>query len=478
MTAAPHTSSAGARGSIPRYWDSLDFEALWREFPPAPEYFDGVYKASRDELQALQEKRFLAQVERGWQIPFYQKHWGKAGIRRGDIRSLEQLRDLPPFSVHDLRDALAHNPPWGDLSGLDPLTDAPLPLVLQTSGGTTGLPRPMLYSPRDREVMNIITGRRLAMQGVRPFDLVQVVLSTGLSNGGFLAREGIWKYSGAVPVMTGSGAQTPSRRQIEIMRAWKTNVLVGFSAYLRKLALVARDEMGIDPRTLGVKSLIAHLGLEDRAALEELWGAPVYDTFGANEFGSIASDCEHRSGMHVFEDAFVAEVIDIDTGEQVHEAGQRGVMYLTTLFKHVAPMIRFNTNDITSWVGGAPCPCGSCHRRISKLFGRADNMVKLRGTNLFPEAVGALVAEHAATNGEFVCVVAKDSQGREEMTVMFELSAPADEAVRTQVEAELALRIKEALGVKLILEAAAAGELDPLTGLSSTSKIRRLIDRR
>nr|WP_236589520.1 hypothetical protein [Ramlibacter aurantiacus] len=105
-------------------------------------------------------------------------------------------------------------------------------------------------------------------------------------------------------------------------------------------------------------------------------------------------------------------------------------------------------------------------------------MVKLRGTNLFPEAVGALVAEHAATNGEFVCVVAKDSQGREEMTVMFELSAPADEAVRTQVEAELALRIKEALGVKLILEAAAAGELDPLTGLSSTSKIRRLIDRR
>jgi phenylacetate-CoA ligase len=315
------------------------------------------------------------------------------------------------------------------------------------------------------------------MQGVRPFDLVQVVLSTGLTNGGFLAREGIWKYSGAVPVMTGSGAQTPSRRQIEIMRAWKTNVLVGFSAYLRKLGLVARDEMGIDPRELGVKSLVAHLGLEDRESLEQLWGAPVYDTYGANEFGSIASDCEHRSGMHVFEDAIVAEVIDADTGREA-EPGARGVVHLTTLFKHVAPMIRFNTNDVSAWVDGPPCPCGSCNRRISKLFGRADNMVKLRGTNLFPEAVGALVGEHASANGEYICVVDKDANGREDMEVMFEFGMPVDASTRAQVESELTQRIKEALGVKLVLKGVAPGELDPLTGLSATSKIRRLIDRR
>jgi phenylacetate-CoA ligase len=254
-------------------------------------------------------------------------------------------------------------------------------------------------------------------------------------------------------------------------------VLVGFPAYLRNLALVARDELGIDPRELGIKSLIAHLGLEDRTALEELWGAPAYDTYGANEFGSIAADCEHKSGMHVFEDAFVAEIVESGSGRAVPE-GERGVVYLTTLFKHVAPMIRFNTNDISAWVEGPPCACGSTHRRISKIFGRADNMVKLRGTNIFPEAVGAVVAAHALANGEYVCIVERDTEGREDMAVQFEFLAAVDAAQKARTEAELATRLKEALGVKLRLQGVPAGELDALTGLSSTSKIRRLIDRR
>jgi len=428
----------------------------------------------------LQERRLLDQIERGWEIPFYQRHWTKAGMSRGDVRSLDDLQHIPAFSVHDLRDSIAHNPPWGDFLGIDPLTDDPMPLVLQTSGGTTGLPRAMMYSPRDREVMNIITGRRLYMQGVRPFDLVQVVLSTGLTNGGFLAREGIWKYTGAVPVMTGSGAQTPTRRQIEIMKAWKTNFLVGFSAYLRNMATVARDELNIDPRSLGLKGLIAHLGTEDRATLEDLWGAPVYDTYGTNEFGSIASDCAQRSGMHVFEDAFIAEINDAATMRAV-EPGERGVLYVTSLFKHAAPMIRFNTNDVSSWVTGPACACGGTHRRISKIFGRSDNMVKLRGTNVFPEAIGAVIAEHPASNGEYVCVVERDAvSGREDMSVMFELRGDASSIADADVDAvqQLTARLKEAVGVKLRLKAVPAGELDALTGLSKTSKIRRLIDKR
>jgi len=122
--------------------------------------------------------------------------------------------------------------------------------------------------------MNIVTGRRLALQGVRPFDRLQVTLSLGLPNGGMLVREGIQKYTGAIPVMTGSGAQTPTRRQIELLRAWKTTHLIGFPAYLRHMALVARDELGLDPASFGVRGLIVHLGAEDRAALEALWGAP------------------------------------------------------------------------------------------------------------------------------------------------------------------------------------------------------------
>ncbi len=472
---AKNFSGKAAQVPIPRYWDSLDFPRLWEEFPPAPEYFDTTYKLSTDELRSLQEKRFLQQMARGWEIPFYQRHWAKAGMAAGDIRSLNDLASVPPFSVHDLRESIAKNPPWGDLMGIDPLSDRPMPMVLQTSGGTTGLPRAMIYSPRDREVMNIITGRRLFMQGVRPFDLIQVVLSTGLTNGGFLAREGIWKYTGAVPIMTGSGAQTPTRRQLEIMMAWKTNFVVGFSAYLRNLALVARDELKVDPRSFGLKGLVAHLGVEERAALEELWGAPVYDTYGTNEFGSIAADCEHRSGMHVFEDALLVEILDADTRAPVNKA-DRGVMHVTSLFKYAAPMIRFNTNDISSWVRGGPCACGGTHRRISKIFGRADNMVKLRGTNIFPEAVGALVEQHPAANGEYVCIVEGDATGRDDMTVMIELGSQPNSP--QLVEQELASRFKEALGVKLIVKAVPAGALDEMTGLSKSSKIRRLIDKR
>ena len=457
---------------IPRYHQALDFEALWREFPPPPDYFSGTYRLSRDQMRAMQEQRFLRQMERAWQVPFYRRHWSAAGMEPGDIRGLDDLARIPPFSVHDMRESAGNDPPWADYIGIDPAEHAPLPLILQTSGGTTGLPRPMIFTPRDREVMNIITGRRLYMQGVRPFDLVQVALSMGLTNGGVLAREGIWKYTGAVPVMTGSGAQTPTRRQIELIKAWKAKFLIGFPAYLRHMGLVARDELKLDPRELPVKGLIVHLGTDDRAALEALWGADVYDTYGCNECGTMAAECGHKSGMHVFEDAFVLEVNDPET-LQPRSEGERGVVFITTLFKYAAPMIRYNMNDVTS-VAAGECACGCVHRRITKIFGRSDNMVKLRGVNVFPEAIGAIVSEDARTNGEYVCVLESAEGGRESMTVMVET---ADQSMPPDViEGELADRLKEALGVRLDVQAVARGGLDHLTGLSQTSKIKRLID--
>lgn len=474
----PSTSERTARNlddTIPRYYAALDFDGLWRDYPPAPDFLKTTYRLSRDELRANQEAKFLWQVRRGWEIPFYRRHWSAAGLDPGDIRGLDDLTKLPPFSVHDLRESISRNPPWGDYIGIDPRRDAPLPMVLQTSGGTTGLPRPMIFAPRDREVMNIMTGRRLYMQGVRPFDLVQVALTLGLGNGGFLAREGIWKYTGAVPVMTGSGTQTPTRRQIEIMTAWKTNFLAGFPAYLRHMGLVARDDLKIDPRTFGLKGLLVHLGVDDRRSLEELWGCGVYDTYGTNEFGSIAADCRHKSGMHIFEDAFVLEIRNPNTMAEQAE-GDHGVVVLTSLFKYAAPMIRFNTNDVSAFASGE-CPCGGTHRRIQAIFGRADNMVKLRGVNVFPEAIGAIVTERKDLNGEYVCIVETvDGEGRDEMTVHVEVADPS--VARPPLEAALAGRFKEALGVKIGVKAVGRGELDQLTGLTQTSKIKRLIDRR
>ena len=323
--------------------------------------------------------------------------------------------------------------------------------------------------------MNINTGRRLYMQGVRSFDVIQVMLSLGLSNGGFLVREGIWKYSGAVPVMTGSGAQTSTRRQIEIMQAWKTRHLVGFPAYIRKVGQVMKDELNLDPRSLGIKSLILHLGVDDRASLEELWGAKVYDTYGTNECGSLSAECEHQTGSHVFEDSFVLEIKDLETGEDALP-GEKGVIYQTTLFKHLAPLIRFNSADISAWSPGA-CACGSHHKRLQRIFGRSDNMIKLRGTNVFPEAVGAILAKQSDVNGEYVCIVEDSGENLEEkMTVKFELLPSADNA--SLIEQDFALALKESLGVKLLVQSVPVGSLDAVTGLSSQSKIKRLIDLR
>lgn len=458
---------------IPRYAASLDFDKLWDEYPPADVYFQKAYLRSPDENRAIQNERFLAQMKRAWSVPFYKRHWGAVGLTPGDIRSLDDLDKIPPFSVHDLRWGLEKEPFWADYMGIDPASDDPMPLIVQTSGGTTGLPRPMIFGPRDREVMNIITGRRLFMQGVRPFDLVQICLSFGLTNGGLLAREGVWKYTGAVPVTTGSGAQTPTKRQIELIRAWKTKFLVGFPAYLKHMALVARDELGIDPATLGVKGLISHIGVDDRGALEALWNADVFDTYGCNECGTMASECHHKTGMHVFEDAFVMEINDSETLAP-KATGELGTIFVTSLFKHVAPMIRYNMNDVSSW-SDAPCQCGTHQRSLNKICGRSDNMVKLRGVNVFPEAIGTLVARESQSNGEYVCLLSQEN-GRDEMTVLVEVTD--DSVPKDTFAAHLAERFKEALSVKLKVEAVERGKLDHLTGLSQTSKIKRLIDQR
>jgi len=459
----------------PRYYESLDFQSLWKEFPTGDQFLKSTYLMSTDELWALQNTRFLTQMQRAWQIPFYQRHWGKMGMQAGDIKSLADLNQIPPFDVNDLRDAIDRAPPWGDFVALDLEKNNPMPLVLQTSGGTTGLPRAMVYSPKDREVMNINTGRRLFMQGVRPFDVIQVMLSLGLSNGGFLIREGIWKYSGAVPVMTGSGAQTPTRRQIEIMQAWKTQHLVGFPAYIRKVGQVMKEDLNIDPKSLGIKSLILHLGVDDRESLEELWGAKVYDTYGTNECGSLSAECVYQTGSHVFEDSFVLEIKNLETGEDT-APGEKGAIYQTTLFKHLAPLIRFNSADISAWSTGT-CSCGSYHKRLQRIFGRSDNMIKLRGTNVFPEAVGSILAKQSGVNGEYVCIVEDFGENLEEkMTVKFEVLPNTRDVVA--IEQEFSLRLKESLGVKLSVQAVELGSLDEVTGLSSQSKIKRLIDLR
>jgi phenylacetate-CoA ligase len=164
------------------------------------------------------------------------------------------------------------------------------------------------------------------------------------------------------------------------------------------MALVARDEMGIDPKSLGVRLLGTHLGMERRELIEDLWGAPAFDMYGTHESGMLAAECEHQSGMHVMEDAFLLEIADPETGAILAD-GERGTTYITTLYKWGAPQIRFNVNDISAFHTDS-CPCGSSMRRLQRIFGRNDNMIKLRGVNVFPEAIGAVLLEDSRSRWE------------------------------------------------------------------------------
>jgi phenylacetate-CoA ligase len=423
----------------------------------------------------LQEERFLATVARGWEIPFFKRHWTNHGAAPGDIRSLDDLQKIPPYDVSHIRDSIARHPPFGDFMGMSPEDGKRMPLVLQTSGGTTGLPRPMLYSPQDRETMAILGGRRFAMHGIKPGDLVLITYSFGLGNGGMAPREAIWRYTGAVPVTAGSGAGTPTRRQIELIKAWGIQVILGFPSYLRHMAIVARDEMGIDPKSLGIRLLGTHLGMEQRELIEDLWGAPAFDMYGTHESGMLAAECTHQRGMHVMEDAFILEMADPETGRILPD-GEKGTVYITTLYKWGAPQIRFNVNDISAYHTDT-CPCGSTMRRLKRIFGRNDNMVKLRGVNVFPEAIGAALLEDARSNGEFFCFVDRVGEAlSDHMDVWVEIKDDATD--RAAFREDFERRLKEVLGVKVQVTPVGKGELDRYTGTSSTSKVKRLMDRR
>jgi phenylacetate-CoA ligase len=175
------------------------------------------------------------------------------------------------------------------------------------------------------------------------------------------------------------------------------------------------------------------------------------------------------------EDAVILEVADPETGKILPE-GEKGTIYITTLYRSGAPSIRFNVNDISALMP-AGCACGSTLRRLDRIFGRNDNMVKLRGANVFPEAVGVAVAEDARSNGEFFCIVDRVGEDqRDEMTVMVELLDLATDA--EAVKENLERRLKEVTGVRMTVQPVARGELDAYTGTSQTSKIKRLLDKR
>jgi phenylacetate-CoA ligase len=456
----------------PDYFTAADPDALRRAYPIGDAF--RALELSRDELRARQERDFAKLLAFAWRVPFYQRLWSARGIEPGDIRTLADLPKLPSYDKADIMHSVAEHPPLGDFHGADCHADGiRRQIIFHTTSGTTGKPQPLLFGPKSREVQNRLLARMYLMAGMTRDDVVHSVYGHGLINGGHYVREAVQHWVGARFMSAGTGVETRSAQQVFLMREFGATCIVGFADYIKRLSEVAREE-GFEPgRDIPIRLICAHLGSESQSSLSAAWGgAAVFDWYGVGDTGLIAGEFPDRTGMHVMEDAHVLEIADPDTGRPV-QPGRLGDMICTCLFKDdIFPIIRFNTHDVTEEVLG-DSPLGLPFRRIRGFLGRSDNMVKLRGINLFPTGIGAILVELCPdSTGEFICRVHRDGP-RDAMTAHLEVREASD-ALRERLEAALKTR----LGIEIAVSLEQPGALAHLTQVETRQKAIRLLDQR
>ena len=456
----------------PDYFAAADVPGLLRDYPIGDAFTARYTDMSRDELRAIQERQFARLMAKGWQVAFYRRLWGARGIEPGDIRSLDDLPKLPSYDKSDLMASIAAHPPFGDCTGWDADPAVRAPTVLHTTSGTTGKPQVLLFGPKGREVGNLLVARMARWQGLVPGDVVHSVYGHGMINGGHYIREAYTHFTNAVFLSAGTGIETRSATQVQLMADFGATVAVGFIDYLRKLAEVAVAE-GLTPgEHIRLRMIIGHLGTEDRRSVEDAWGgAKAFDWYGVGDTGCIAGEGPERDGLYVWEDAQFLEICDVASGQAVAD-GEKGDMVVTCLYKDdIAPCIRFNTHDVSAYRTDVNAT-GMVFRRIAGFLGRSDNMVKLKGINVFPHAIGALIENRAELTGEYVCHVRRDARGVDAMTVTIEHRAPGSDP------AGLAALLRQGLGVEVAVVLTAPGGTAASTQIDVRQKPLRLIDER
>jgi phenylacetate-CoA ligase len=457
------------------YFEAVDIAQLMREFPVGDAFTARFRGMAALDLRAHQEALFAQQLQRAWQIPFYQRLWGGAGLTPADVRGLADIGRLPAFGKQEIMDSLARCPPLGDHHGRDiPVDGLIQPMILHTTSGTTGRPQPLLFSPRTREVHNLILARAYLLQGLKPTDVMHSVYGHGPVNGGHYIREAVLHYTPATLVCGGTGVETPSVKQVELMRDLGATVIAGFADYIRRLADVAREQGLVPGRDIPVRMITGHLAKDARESLSEAWGGvELYDWYGVGDTGLIATEGPDHDGMHLMEDAHWVEICDVDSGEPVPH-GEAGDMVVTCLFsRDIFPIIRFNTHDVTRCLT-TPSRLELPFRRIEGFLGRSDNMVKLRGINVFPQAMSSILAGTPGFAGEYLCVLTRDASGREDLTVRIEIGGERGEPQRLACADLLKRRLGVEVGVALVAPQALAA----LTGVESRQKPIRLLDQR
>lgn len=448
---------------FPTYFETFDAKQMLADYPVGDAFTARYAAMSRDELYALQETRFAKLMARGWEIPFYQRLWHAKGIEPGDIQGLSDITKLPVYDKSDLMASVNEYPPYGDFDGR-----GDTPVVFHTTSGTTGRPQPLMFGPKGREITNLLVGRMYRWMGLQPSDVVHSVYGHGMINGGHYIREAVTHFTNSLFLSAGTGIETRSAAQVQLLADFNVTVMVGFVDYIRKLADVAREAGLVEQ--INLKMIIGHLGTEDRASTEAAWGgAKAYDWYGVGDTGSIAGEGPDRDGLYVWEDAQYLELLDVDNGTPVVH-GDTGDMVVTCLFKDdIAPCIRFNTHDITHELVGRG---ELAFKRISGFKGRSDNMVKLRGINLFPHAIGALIENRADLTGEYVCTVKRDPvTHRDDMVVLLESRGGTDVG-------QVAALLRQGLNVEVGVELCEPGGTASLTQIDVRQKPIRLIDER
>ncbi len=378
------------------------------------EYWDPKMETiKRSDLNELQLKRLKKTLGCAYKnVPFYNKKFNEMGIKPADIKTLDDVHKLPFTKKTDLRDTY----PFGMFA-------VPMNKVsrIHASSGTSGKSTVVGYTQKDLETWANLMARCFYMVGIRPGDVFQNAANYGLFTGGLGIHAGAERL-GCTVVPSGTGS---THKQIDMIKDFGVTAMHATPSYALYIAETARG-MGIEPGTLPLK--IGVFGAEPwsvntRKELERTFGIKAYDSYGLSEMmgPGVGFECKEQNGLHIWEDAFIVEVLD-KNGEQC-APGEKGELVLTTLCKEALPLIRYRTGDITTLMDGE-CECGRTSVKISKFYGRSDDMLIIRGLNVFPSQIEHVLMDMPEV-GEYFQVVLERVNHLDEMTVRVEMSDKA-----------------------------------------------------
>ena len=423
----------------------------------------GIEALHRADLERLQLARLQALVSRlGERVPFYRERLAAAGNMSMGVKALADLRDLPFTTSADLRETY----PAGLLAV--PMGDA---LRLHTSSGTTGRPKALFFSRQDVDNAAELCARSFVATGLTSTDVFQNMMTYGLFTGAMVAHYGAEKV-GCLVIPAGPGN---SEKQLQLMQDFGTTAVhltpsfaLYFADFLDSKGPAARASLKLRRAFVGAEPY----SLETRDKIQQALGIQVFNSYGLSEMNGpgVAFECEQQAGMHLWEDHFLLEIIDPKTGAPVPE-GESGELVLTTLCREAMPLLRYRTRDITSVVPG-PCACGRTHRRLSRITGRADDMLIIRGVNVYPQQIERVLMAMPQVGRNYLILL----EGRDDMTVQAEL-APGEsdltEDQRLALEGEIAARLRSEILTKPKVKL-----MPPASLPVSEGKAKRVIDKR